>query len=95
VLGKNTHQHGESLDALAEPLAPERPTPVELPMKRLTILLRDFGSHKQKNLVIFICRVENVLKFDGAVYPTGRDQMMFAKQYLVSNTATALDQYCA
>jgi hypothetical protein len=73
VLGKNTHQCGESLDALAKPLAPKWPTPVRLSTKRSTILPLNYGSHKQKDLAVFIHRVENVLKFDTAMYPTERD----------------------
>jgi hypothetical protein len=94
VLGKNTHQRGETLDTLAEPPAPKGPTPVELPTKRSTILPLDYGSHKQKDLAVFIRRVEYVLKFNAAVYPTERDQMMFVKQYRVGNAAAAWDQYC-
>jgi hypothetical protein len=43
--------------------------------------------------VVFFCRVENVHEFDAPAYPTEREQIMFTKQYLVSNTATAWNQY--
>jgi hypothetical protein len=55
----------------------------------------DYGDYKQKRLAVFIRKVENVLKFDSAVYPTERDRMLFAKQYLVGNAAAAWDKYCA
>jgi hypothetical protein len=58
------------MDALAEPPAPKRPTPVELLTKRSTVLLLNYRSHKQKDLAVFIRRVENVLEFDTAVYLT-------------------------
>jgi hypothetical protein len=54
VLGKNTHQRGELLDALAEPPTPKRPTPVKLPTQRATVMPSDYGGHKQKDIVIFI-----------------------------------------
>ncbi len=91
MLGKNTHQYGESLEALAEPLAPKQPTPVKLSIKCSTILLLDYGGHKHMDLAIFVRRVEHVLEFDSAVYPTERDKMMFVKQYLVGNAAAVLD----
>jgi DUF971 family protein len=94
MLGKNTHQCGELLDTLAKLLALKRPIPVKLPTKHTTILPLDYGSHKQKNLAVFICRVMNLLELDVRVYPTERDQMILAKQYLVSNTAAPWDQYC-
>jgi hypothetical protein len=87
VLGENTHQCSESLDSLAEPPAHKRPTPVILPTKCSTILPFHYGGHKQKNLAIVIHRVENVLEFDLAVYPTERDRMIFAKLYLVSDAS--------
>jgi hypothetical protein len=90
VLSKNTLQHGQSLDALAELPALKRPTPVKLPTKPSTVLLLDYGGHKSKDLEVFICRVENVLEFDMAVYPTKGDRMMFLKQYLISDAAAAL-----
>jgi hypothetical protein len=43
------------------------------------------------DLAIFVRRVEHVLEFDSAVYPTERDKMMFVKQYLVGNAAAVLD----
>jgi hypothetical protein len=95
VLGKNTHQHSESLNALAEPSAPKQPTPVELSTKRSTILSLNYGGHKQNDLAVFIRSVKNVLEFDVAVYPTESGQMMFAKQYPVDDAATVWDQYCA
>ncbi len=36
-----------------------------------------------------------MLELDVAVYPTERDWTLFAKQYLVSNTATAWDLFRA
>ncbi len=36
-----------------------------------------------------------MLVFDKAVYPTERDQMLFAKQYPVSDATAAWDQYLA
>jgi hypothetical protein len=95
VLGKNTHQRNESLDTLTEPPAPKWPTPVELPTKWATVMPPDYGGHKQKDLAVFIRKVENVLKFDLAVYPTERDWILFAKQYLVGDAAAVWDQYCA
>jgi hypothetical protein len=41
VLGKKTHQHGESLDAISEPPAPKRPAPIELPTNWATVMLPD------------------------------------------------------
>ncbi len=34
-----------------------------------------------------------MLEFDVALYPMERDEMLFAKQYLVYNAATAWDQF--
>ncbi len=95
MLDKNSHQHCESLHTLVEPLAPKRLTTVERPTKRSTVLLLDYGGHKQKDLAVSICRAENVLEFDAAIYPTERDQMIFTKQYIVIDAARAWDQYCA
>jgi hypothetical protein len=95
VLGKTTHQHGESLDALAKPLPPKRTVAAELPTQRATGLPPDYASHKHKDLAIFIHKVETVLEFDAAIYQTERDQMLFAKQYLVGDAATAWDQFRA
>ncbi len=50
VLGKNTHQRSESLDALVEPPAHKQPTSIELPIRRFTVLLLNYSSHKQKTL---------------------------------------------
>ncbi len=44
---------------------------------------------------MFIRKVETVLEFDAAVYPTERDQMLLAKQYLVGDAAAAWDQFRA
>jgi hypothetical protein len=55
----------------------------------------DYGSHQQKDLAVFIRKVENMLKFDSAVYPMERDQMLFLKEYLVGDAATVWDQYSA
>jgi hypothetical protein len=95
VLGITTHQRGESLDALAKPRAPKWTTFAEVPARRATILPPDCGGHKQKDLAVFICKVERVLEFDEAVYPTERDQMLFAKQYLVGDAAATWEQYRA
>jgi hypothetical protein len=46
VLGQNTYQHSELLEALAKPQAPQQPTPIELPTKRSTVLPLDYGGHK-------------------------------------------------
>ncbi len=91
VLGKNTHQRGESLNALAEYPAPKWPTPIKMPTKRATVIPPDYGSYQQKDYVVFIRKVENVLEFHLAVYPTERDCMLFAKQYLLGNAAVAWD----
>jgi hypothetical protein len=64
-------------------------------MKRSTVLLLDFGSLKQKNLVVLNCRVKNLLEFDVAIFPMEYDRMLFKKQYLVSDAAAAWDQHCA
>jgi hypothetical protein len=37
VLGKNTHQHGDSLDAFAEHLATQRPAFTNLPLRRAPV----------------------------------------------------------
>jgi hypothetical protein len=95
VLGKNTHQHGESLNELTEPLVPKGLTSVEMPPKRATITPPDYGRHKQKDLAVLIRKIENVLECDSAVYPTERDRLLFTKQYLVCNAAAKWDQYCA
>jgi hypothetical protein len=95
VLGKTTHQWGESLDALTEPPAPKRTAFAEVPARRATVLPPNYGSHKQKDLAVFIRKVETVLEFDEAVYPTERDRMLFAKQYLVSDAAATWEQYRA
>jgi hypothetical protein len=95
VLGKNTHQHGESLDALAEHPAPKQPTPFKMPTKRATVMPPDYGSHKQKDLVLLMRKVKNVLEFDWAIYFIERDRMLFAKQYLVGDAVAVWDQYCA
>jgi hypothetical protein len=42
----------------------------------------------------FKYKVETVLKFDAAVYPTERNMMLYAKQYLVGNAAAAWDLFC-
>ncbi len=94
LLDNNTHHYGESLEALAELLAHKPLTPVKLTTKRSTILLLDFDDHQQKDLAVFICRVENVLENDVAVYPTEEDQMMFAKRNLVIDTIALWDKYC-
>jgi hypothetical protein len=95
VLGKTTHQRGESLDALAEPPPPKRTVFAEFPTRRATVLPPDYAGHKQKDLAVFIRKVETVLEFDAAVYPTERDRMLFAKQYLVGDAAAAWDQFRA
>ncbi len=95
VLGKTTHQRGESLDALAEPPAPQRTDFAKVPARRATVLPPDYGGHKQKDLVVFIRKVETVLEFVETVYPTERDQMLFAKQYLVGDAAAMWEQYRA
>jgi hypothetical protein len=61
------------LDAPANLPAPKQPTPVEVPTNCSIILVLNYGGHEQKDLAIFICRVENLLKFDAAVYPTEMD----------------------
>ncbi len=66
-----------------------------MPTRRATVLPLDYGSHKQKDLVVFIRKVETVLEFDEAVYPTERDRMLFAKQYLVGDIAATWEQYRA
>ncbi len=73
MLGKNTHKHGELLDTFTEPPAPKLLTPVDIPIKCSTVLLLNYGSHKQKDLRICIQRVKNVLEVDAAVYPRERD----------------------
>jgi hypothetical protein len=95
VLGKTTHQRGEFLDALAEPPAPKRTAFAEVPARRAIVLSPDYGGHKQKDLAVFIHKVETVLEFDEAVYPTERDRMLFAKQYLVGDAAATWEQYRA
>ncbi len=85
MLGKATHQQGESLDALAKPPPPKRTVIPQLLTRRATVLPPDYASHKQKELAEFIRKVETVLEFVAAVYPMERDQMLFTKQYLVSN----------
>jgi hypothetical protein len=82
VLGKNTHQRGELLDALAEPPALKWPTLVKSPTKRATVMPPDYGGHKQKDFAAFIRKVDNVLEFDLAVYPTERDRMLFQSSIL-------------
>jgi hypothetical protein len=64
-------------------------------MKCSSVLPFDYGGHKQKDLTVLICRVENALEFDAAVKPIGMVQMMFAKQYLVRDGTAVRDQYCS
>jgi hypothetical protein len=93
VLGKTIHQRGESLDALAEPPVPKQTAFAEVPARRATVLPPNYGGHKQKDLTVFIRKVETVSEFDEAVYPTERDRMLFAKQYLVGDAAATWEQY--
>jgi hypothetical protein len=95
VLGKTTHQRGESLDALVSPPAPKQTTFAEVPATLATVRSPNHGSHKQKDLAVFIRKVETVLEFDEAMYPTKRDWMLFAKQYLVGDTGATWEQYRA
>ncbi len=74
MLGKNTYQHGELLDTLIKPPVPKWPTSVKLCMQHFTVLLLDYGSHKQKDLAVLIYSVKNKLKFNTAVYSTEIDK---------------------
>jgi hypothetical protein len=62
-------------------------------MNQATVMPPDYDGHKQKDLAVFIRKVENMLEFDSAVYSTERDRMLFAKQYLIGNAAAAWEQY--
>jgi hypothetical protein len=66
VLCKATHQRGELLDALAEPPPPKRTFIAKLPTRRVTVLPPDYAGHKQKDLAVFIHKIETVLEFDAA-----------------------------
>ncbi len=69
--GKDTHQHGQLLDALAKPLTLKGPSPIEPPIKRATVILPEYSRHSQKHLAVFIHKVEDMLKLNLAAYPTG------------------------
>jgi hypothetical protein len=55
----------------------------------------DYGRHKQKDLAVFKCNFENMLKLNLAVYPMERDHMLFANRYLIGNDAATWEQYYA
>jgi hypothetical protein len=59
----------------------------------MTVLLLDYTSHKQNDLVVFICKVQTVLEVDVAIYPTDRDLMLIEKQYSIGNAATAWNPF--
>jgi hypothetical protein len=46
---------------------------VYVPTKHPIVLPLDYGSHKQKDIAVYIRRVENLPEFDMAIYPTERD----------------------
>ncbi len=87
VLGKITHQQGASLDALAMPLPSKQMVFAELPTRRVTVLLPDNAGQKQKDYMVYIYNTETLLEFDATVYLTESYKVLFAKQYLVGNTA--------
>jgi hypothetical protein len=63
------------------------------PIRRSIIHPVDYAGHKQKDLIVFIPKVETMLESDMAIYLTDRDQMLFEKQYFVGDTTTAWNQY--
>jgi hypothetical protein len=62
---------------------------------RTIVLLPDYNSYKVRHIAVFIRKAETVLEFDVAVYPMERDQILFAKQYLVGNAAAAWERFCS
>jgi hypothetical protein len=68
---------------------------VELSMRGATVQPLDYASNKQKDLAVFIRKVETVLALYAAVYPMERDQILFAKQYSDGDAAAVCEQFCA
>ncbi len=52
---------------------------------RTTITLPDYGSKKLKDLAVLIHKVDSVLRFVLAIYPTEWVQMLFAKRILLES----------
>ncbi len=73
------------------PPPPKRTVIAKLPTQQATVLPPDYADHNQKDFAAFIRKVKSVLELDVAVYPTEMDQMLFAKQYLVVDTAAMWD----
>ncbi len=95
VIGKNTYQCGELLDTLAQPPVHKQPTPAKQPSKCSTILPLQYGGHKQKDLAVSICGVEDVLEFDVAVYHIESNRIIFIRQYVIGHAVAVQEQYCA
>jgi hypothetical protein len=85
---KATHSRGESMEALAEPLPTEQPVVAVEPMRRATVMPPEYSGQKANELAEFIRKAENVFEADAMLYPTDRDGMLFAQQYLAGDTAT-------
>ncbi len=47
----------------------------------------EYSGHKAKEIEEFICKVENVFEADALLYPTDRDRMLFAQQYVAGDAA--------
>ncbi len=69
------------------PLPSKQMVFAELPTRRVTVLLPDNAGQKQKDYMVYIYNTETLLEFDATVYLTESYKVLFAKQYLVGNTA--------
>jgi hypothetical protein len=56
-------------------------------MRRATVMPPEYSGHKAKEIEEFICKVENVFEADALLYPTDRDRMLFAQQYVAGDAA--------
>jgi hypothetical protein len=54
-------------------------------------LLDDYGGYKQKDCVLYICKVVKALEFNAAIYPTEWDWILSAKQHLIGDALSAWD----
>ncbi len=94
VLSKMMHQRSKSLSTLVEPLPLKLPAHIDIMVRFAILIPLEFSSHKPKDFVTFIRKIETLLDLDEALYPTEKDQMLFATQYLVSDATTAWEHYC-
>jgi hypothetical protein len=60
-----------------------------VPMRRSIVLLLGNTSHRQKDIVVPIRKIQTILKFYAALYLMEQKQMLFVKQYLIEDAATA------